>query len=92
MKTIFAATAMLVFLPTAWADGLTDAYQREHEYQRGYNDGWMDRALGLPTMIPEMGSSARMNGYDDGVSDENMLNEGFGRSPIGPGRGGDDAQ
>ena len=92
MKMICAALAMLVFLPTAWADGLADGYQREHEYQRGYNDGWMDKALGLPTMIPEMGSSTRMNGYDDGASDEKMLNEGSGRSPIGPGARGDDAQ
>ena len=92
MKTIFAATAMLVFLPTAWADGLADAYQREHEYQRGYNDGWMDRALGLPTMIPEMGSSARMNGYDDGVSDAEHVKRRLWPLPYGPGRGGDDAQ
>jgi hypothetical protein len=40
MKTIFAPIAMLVFLPAARADEFTDAYQRDHEYQRGYNDGF----------------------------------------------------
>jgi hypothetical protein len=92
MKMIPSAIAML-FFSRALADELADAYQRNHEdYRRGYNEGWMDRAVGLPTMIPETRSSTRMNGYDNGASDEKMSNEALAAPLLAPGAGGDDAQ
>lgn len=79
MRMIFPAIAMLAFSP-AWADELTDAYQRGPDYSRGYNEGWMDKALGLPTAPYPGRSQPFQNGYDDGVIDEPNL----GHSPPSP--------